>query len=259
MNVMEAFSLKGKTAIVTGGGQGLGKGMALGLAEAGADVVIAARRTESALATKPEIEKNGVKCTVIRCDVADEKQVDAMVAQVLEEYGKIDVLINNAGIWKGDNAEVFSLADWEEVIKVNLTSPFIVSKAVGNVMLKQKSGGSIMMTASMSGMIVNTPQTQCAYNASKGGMIMLAKSLASEWAQRGVRVNAICPGYIRTEMSEDRYQRKDPAIEKWFAMTPMGRTGYPDELKGIAVYLASDASSFVTGSTYLVDGGYTAW
>ena len=257
-NVMELFSLKERVAIVTGGGQGLGKSMAIGLAQAGADIVIAARRTETALETKKMIEGLGVKCTVIKGDMRVEEDVKRMVAQVMDEYGKIDILFNNAGTWRGDDAEKMSLEDWKEVIDVNLTGPFIVSREVGNVMLKQGKG-SIVNIASMSGMIVNTPQNQCAYNASKGGLIMLTKSMATEWADRGVRVNALCPGYMRTEMSEDRYQKKDPAIERWFSMTPMGRSGVPDELMGIAVYLASDASSFVTGAAYLVDGGYTAW
>ncbi|RGY98214.1 glucose 1-dehydrogenase [Clostridium sp. AM58-1XD] len=257
-NVMELFSLKGRVAIVTGGGQGLGKSMAIGLAQAGADIVIAARRTETAMETKKIIEDIGVKCTVIKGDMRVEDDVKKMVSQVVEEYGKIDILFNNAGTWRGSDAEKMELEDWKEVIDVNLTGPFIVSREVGNVMLRQGKG-SIVNVASMSGMIVNTPQNQCAYNASKGGLIMLTKSMAAEWADRGVRVNALCPGYMRTEMSEDRYQRKDPAIERWFSMTPMGRSGVPDELMGIAVYLASDASSFVTGASYLVDGGYTAW
>lgn len=257
-NVNELFSLKGRTAIVTGGGQGLGKSMAIGLAQAGADIVIAARRIETALETQKVIEALGVKCTVIKGDMRVEEDVIRMVNQVVEEYGKIDILFNNAGTWRGDDAEKVTTEDWKEVIDVNLTGPFIVSREVGKVMLKQGKG-SIVNVASMSGMIVNTPQNQCAYNASKGGLIMLTKSMAAEWADRGVRVNALCPGYMRTEMSEERYQKKDPAIERWFSMTPMGRSGVPDELMGIAVYLASDASSFVTGSTYLVDGGYTAW
>ena len=258
MNVNEMFSLKGRVAIVTGGGQGLGKSMAMGLAQAGADIVIAARRIESALETQKLIEAQGVKCTVIYGDMRLEEDVKRMVEEVKKKYGKIDILFNNAGTWRGADAELMTTEDWKEVIDVNLTGPFIVSREVGKVMLEQGKG-SIVNIASMSGMIVNTPQNQCAYNASKGGLIMLTKSMATEWASRGVRVNAICPGYMRTEMSEDRYQRKDPAIERWFSMTPMGRSGVPDELMGIAVYLASDASSFVTGSTYLVDGGYTAW
>ena len=257
-NVMEQFSLKDRTAIVTGGGQGLGKSMAIALAQAGADIVIAARRVETALATQKLIEQEGVKCTVIKGDMRNEDDVKAMVAQVMDEYGKIDILFNNAGTWLGDDAEKVTTEDWKEVIDVNLTGPFIVSREVGKVMLQQGKG-SIVNIGSMSGLIVNTPQNQCAYNASKGGLIMLTKSMATEWAMRGVRVNAICPGYMRTEMSEDRYQRKDPAIERWFSMTPMGRSGQTDELMGIAVYLASDASSFVTGAVYLVDGGYTAW
>ena len=250
-DIKELFSLKDRVAIVTGGGQGLGKSMAIGLAQAGANIVIAARRIESAMETKKEIEAIGVKCTVIKGDMRVEEDVKNMVAKVMEEYGKIDILFNNAGTWRGDDAEKVTTEDWKEVIDVNLTGPFIVSREVGKVMLAQKKG-SIVNIASMSGMIVNTPQNQCAYNASKGGLIMLTKSMATEWADRGVRVNAICPGYMRTEMSEDRYQRKDPAIERWFSMTPMGRSG-------VAVYLASDASSYTTGSTYLVDGGYTAW
>lgn len=257
-NLQELFSLKGRNAIVTGGGQGLGKAMALGLAQAGADIIIAARRTETAMATKGLIEELGVKCTVIKGDMRDEHDIKEMVERVLDEYGKIDILFNNAGTWRGDDAEKVTTEDWKEVIDVNLTGPFIVSREVGKVMLTQGKG-SIVNIASMSGMIVNTPQNQCAYNASKGGLIMLTKSMAAEWAGRGVRVNALCPGYMRTEMSEDRYQRKDPAIERWFSMTPMGRSGNPDELMGIAVYLASDASGFVTGAAYLVDGGYTVW
>lgn len=258
LNVMEQFSLKGRVAIVTGGGQGLGKAMATGLAQAGADIVIAARRTETAMETKKLLEAEGVRCTVIKADVRVESDVVAMVKQVMDEYGKIDILINNAGTWRGDDAEKVTFEDWKEVIDVNLNGPFIVSREVGKVMLAQGKG-SIINIASMSGIIVNTPQNQCAYNASKGGVIMLTRSMAAEWAKRGVRVNAICPGYMRTEMSEERYQRKDPAIERWFDMTPMGRSGSADELMGLAVYLASDASSFVTGGAYLVDGGYTVW
>lgn len=257
-HVMEQFSLNGRNAIVTGGGQGLGKSMAIALAQAGANIIIVARRTQSAFETQKVIEAEGVKCTVIQADVRIEEDVKRMVQQVMNEYGKIDVLFNNAGTWRGADAENMLTEDWKEVIDINLTGPFLVSREVGKIMLAQ-GNGSIVNISSMSGFIVNTPQNQCAYNASKGGLIMLTKSMATEWASRGVRVNALCPGYMRTEMSEDRYQRKDPCIDRWFSMTPMGRSGVSDELMGIAVYLASDASSFVTGATYLVDGGYTAW
>ena len=185
-DIKELFSLKDRVAIVTGGGQGLGKSMAIGLAQAGANIVIAARRIESAMETKKEIEAIGVKCTVIKGDMRVEEDVKNMVAKVMEEYGKIDILFNNAGTWRGDDAEKVTTEDWKEVIDVNLTGPFIVSREVGKVMLAQKKG-SIVNIASMSGMIVNTPQNQCAYNASKGGLIMLTKSMATEWADRGVR------------------------------------------------------------------------
>ncbi len=257
-NVMEQFSLAGKTAIVTGGGQGLGKAMALAVAQAGADVILFARHIRTALETQSLITAEGVRCSVIQGDVRVEADVEALVSRALADYGQIDVLFNNAGIWRGADAEEMSTEDWKEVLDVNLTGAFIMSREVGRVMIAQGKG-SIINVASMSGMIVNTPQNQCAYNASKGGLIMLSKSMAAEWAQKGVRVNALCPGYMRTEMSEDRYQRGDPAIARWFSMTPMGRSGRPEELMGIAVYLASDASSFVTGTTILVDGGYTAW
>jgi len=257
-NVMDQFSLKNRTAIVTGGGQGLGKAMALALAQAGADLVIFARHTETALETQNLIIAEDVRCEVFQGDIRVEADVRRLVQQVMDVFGKIDILVNNAAIWRGDHAEAVTTEDWREVIDVNLTGQFIMSREVGQVMLDQ-GRGSIINVASMSGLIVNTPQNQCAYNASKGGLIMLTKSLAAEWAQRDVRVNALCPGYMRTEMSEDRYQRKDPAIERWFSMTPMGRSGRPEELMGIAVYLASDASSFVTGATILVDGGYTIW
>jgi NAD(P)-dependent dehydrogenase (short-subunit alcohol dehydrogenase family) len=237
-NIWDQLSLAGRTAVITGGGQGLGKAMAIALAQAGADVVIFARHIETALETQERIQAEGVRCTVIQGDV----RVEA----------------DNAGIWLGDDAEKMTTEDWREVIDVNLTGQFIMSREVGRVMIEQ-GRGSIINIASMSGVIVNTPQNQCAYNASKGGLIMLTKSMAAEWAPRGVRVNALCPGYMRTEMSEDRYQRQDPAIERWFSMTPMGRSGRPEELMGIAVYLASDASSFMTGAVILVDGGYTAW
>jgi NAD(P)-dependent dehydrogenase (short-subunit alcohol dehydrogenase family) len=257
-NIWDQLSLAGRTAVITGGGQGLGKAMAIALAQAGADVVIFARHIETALETQERIQAEGVRCTVIQGDVRVEADVKSLVSRVLTDYGRMDVLVNNAGIWLGDDAEKMTTEDWREVIDVNLTGQFIMSREVGRVMIEQ-GRGSIINIASMSGVIVNTPQNQCAYNASKGGLIMLTKSMAAEWAPRGVRVNALCPGYMRTEMSEDRYQRQDPAIERWFSMTPMGRSGRPEELMGIAVYLASDASSFMTGAVILVDGGYTAW
>lgn len=155
--VMDMLSLKVKTAIVAGGGQWLGKGIALGLAEASADIVIVARCTQTAMETKPLIEKNGVKCTVNPCNVTEPGQVESIIDQVLKEYGKIDVLANNAGIWRVGDAENFPLSDCEEVIRINLTAPFIVSETVGKEMIKQKRG-NILMIASMSGRIVNTQQ-----------------------------------------------------------------------------------------------------
>ena len=181
-----------------------------------------------------------------------------MVASVMNDFGKIDVLVNDAGICRSGKAEEMPLDDWNRVIAVNLTGQFITCKAVGSVMLRQKRG-SILNIASMSGMVVNTPQCQCSYNASKAGVIMLTKSLAAEWAQSGIRVNAIAPGYVRTQISEFRYQAHDPIIERWMDFTPMGRPGQPDEISGGALYLVSDAASFATGTVLVIDGGYTSW
>lgn len=258
MSMQKLFDMEDKVTIITGAGQGLGKEMALAIADAGSNIVIAQRNMKTAGEAKVEIEALGVKCLTIKMDVTKPDEVNEMVSTVLKEFGKIDVLFNNSGVCILGDAESMPLDDWNTVINTNLNGCFIVSQAVGRVMLKQGKG-NIVNVASMSGMIVNTPQNQCSYNTSKGGIIMLTKSMAAEWAQKGVRVNALCPGYMRTEMSEEHYRSNDPMIDKWFSMTPMGRSGVPSELRGIAVFLASDASSYATGSTFLIDGGYTAW
>ena len=225
----------------------------------GSHIVIPGLDSENATEAKKLIEQENVKCLVIKMDVTKEDEVNAMVDKVMEEFGRIDVLVNNAGIGIGCKAEEMPFTTWKKVIDVNLTGPFLVSKAVGNVMIKQKKG-SIIVISSMSGIIVNTPATQCNYNASKAGAIQLTKSLASEWAPYGIRVNTIAPGYMRTGLTEHRFKDPDnPVLKTWVAMTPMGRIGTPDELVGLAVYLASDASSFTTGAAVPVDGGYTVW
>jgi NAD(P)-dependent dehydrogenase (short-subunit alcohol dehydrogenase family) len=258
MNVMEQFRLDGRLAIVTGGGMGLGKAMSLALAQAGARIVIADIRPEAAEEAAGEIRACGGEAAVFRTDVTDERQVNELVRQVRDRYGRIDVLINNAGITHMDRAEELEFEQWNKVINLNLNAVFLMSKAAGRVMIEQKRG-SIINISSMSGLIVNTPQPQCAYNVSKAGVIMLTKSLASEWAPHGVRVNTIAPGYMKTKLTEPYFASRDGMVEKWMAFTPMGRPGDPSELWGIAVYLASDASSYATGSVFTIDGGYTVW
>jgi len=255
---LEMFKLDGYCSIVTGAGQGLGKYMAIALAEAGSDIVIPDINFEKAKEAAEEMKERGVQAIPIQMDVRDEKEIESMVHTVLKTFGKIDVLINNAGICKHINVEHMEYRDWLEVIDVNLNGVFLVSKAVGNVMIKQKKG-SIINISSMSGLIVNTPQNQAAYNASKAGVIMLTKSLAMEWVKHNIRVNAIAPGYMKIGVAEHIFEEMGDMAKRWMMFSPMGRPGVPEELQGIAVYLASEASSFATGAVFTIDGGYTAW
>ena len=258
MGIIENMRLDGKAIYVTGGASGIGKSVATALAEAGADVAIVDVNLEGAEAVAKEIaEATGSKTIAIRCDVTDQDDVEAMVAKVVDTYGKLDACFNNAGICLNVPAEEMTYEQWNKVININLNGVFLCATAAGRVMLKQ-GYGSIINTASMSGHIVNVPQPQCAYNASKAGVSMLTKSLAIEWAKKGVRVNCISPGYIGTDLTLNSEALK-PLIEKWNAMAPMGRLGRPEELQSIVVYLAGDTSSFTTGSDIIVDGAFTCF
>ena len=258
MGIIEKMRLDGKAIYVTGGASGIGKSVATALAEAGADVAIVDVNLEGAEAVAKEIaEATGSKTMAIRCDVTNQDDVEAMVAKVVDTYGKLDACFNNAGICLNVPAEEMTYEQWNKVININLNGVFLCATAAGRVMLKQ-GYGSIINTASMSGHIVNVPQPQCAYNASKAGVSMLTKSLAVEWAKKGVRVNCISPGYIGTDLTLNSEALK-PLIEKWNAMAPMGRLGRPEELQSIVVYLAGDTSSFTTGSDIIVDGAFTCF
>lgn len=258
MGIIEKMRLDGKAIYVTGGASGIGKSVATALAEAGADVAIVDVNLTGAEAVAKEIaEATGSKTIAIQCDVTREDEVEAMVAKVVETYGKLDACFNNAGICLNVPAEEMTFEQWSKVININLNGVFLCATAAGRVMLKQ-GYGSIINTASMSGHIVNVPQPQCAYNASKAGVSMLTKSLAIEWAKKGVRVNCISPGYIGTDLTLNSEALK-PLIEQWNAMAPMGRLGKPEELQSIVVYLAGDTSSFTTGSDIIVDGAFTCF
>ena len=258
MGIMEKMRLDGKRGFVTGAARGIGKSTATAFAEAGADVAIVDLDFEEAKKTAAEIaEKTGRKVIAIRTDCTDAAQVDAMVAQVVEELGGLEFCHNNAGICINAPAEEMTWDQWYKVININLNRIFLTDIAAGKYMLAH-GGGSIINTASMSAHIVNVPQPQCAYNASKAGVIQLTKSLAIEWAKRGVRVNSISPGYIGTELTLNS-PTLIPLIEKWNEMAPMGRMGKPEELESICVYLAGDTSSFTTGSDFIIDGAFTCF
>jgi NAD(P)-dependent dehydrogenase (short-subunit alcohol dehydrogenase family) len=231
--------------------------MAQALAEAGAHVAIPDINGDGARQAAEEIAQLGVRTLAMECDVRVAEQVRAAVDKVHEELGGPDILVNNAGITRWAPCEEMSWEDWNDVVQINLTGVFLFSQACARYMLAA-GRGSIINIASMSAFIVNHPQPQVSYNATKAGVVHLTKSLACEWAQRGIRVNAIAPGYMNTPMAAPYFAEKK-YYDNWIARTPMGRAGEPEELGGAVVYLASDASSFMTGHTLVIDGGFTCW
>ena len=245
--------LSNKTAYVTGGARGIGKAVALGMAKAGADVAIADIDVVTAEAVVKEIEAMGRRSMAISCDVTSPESAQAMVDKIVSEWGRLDIAFNNAGICINTPAETMTPTEWKKVIDINLSGVFYTSQAAGRAMIAQK-GGSIINTASMSGHIVNSPQPQCAYNASKAAVMMLTKSLAVEWVSHNVRVNSLSPGYIGTEMTKSAPgEWKD----RWMDLSPGGRMGTPEELVGAVLYLADSASSFTTGMDMVVDGAFS--
>lgn len=255
MDVKEMFDLSGETAIVTGAAQGLGEQMALVLAEAGADVTVVDVNIEEADRVAKSIRNLGRNSLSLKVDVTKVNDVENMVKITKERFGKIDILINNAGIVNNISAEEMSKEEWDKVIEVNLSGVFLCAQRVGREMIKQKKG-NIINISSMSGLTVNRPQPQIHYNASKAGVIMVTKSLAAEWAKYNIRVNAIAPGYMRTSLVDKVFPKYG---KEWSSLTPLGRLGNPSEIRGPALFLASRASSFVTGSVLVMDGGYTIW
>lgn len=256
--INDRLRLDGKKIYVTGGAQGLGKSMAQGLAEAGADIAIVDIQLEKAQETANEIaESTGRKVIAVKADVTSPEEVDKMIKTIVTELGGLDVAFNNAGMVINTPATETSFEQWQKVINLNLNGIFLTSQAAGKYMIEH-DGGSIINTASMSAHIVNRPQPQASYNASKAGVIQLSKSLAIEWAKKGVRVNTISPGYMATDLTLSSEALK-PLIKIWNDWAPMERMGKPEELQGIAVYLASDTSSFATGADFQIDGAFTAW
>ncbi|KAK8136492.1 short chain dehydrogenase [Apiospora sp. TS-2023a] len=257
---MQRMSLMDKLVVVTGGARGLGNYMARACAEAGAKtLVIFDANQELGDASAAELHsKTGLEVIFYKVDVRQDKAINAAVDAVTERYGAPDVLINSAGIADSNiKAENYDPAMFRRLIDINLTGSFQMAQAVGKAMMKANKPGSIVLVASMSGTIVNYPQEQSCYNASKAGVIQLGKSLAAEWAKFGIRVNCISPGYMDTALN------RVPALEAqkkiWCSLTPQNRLGAVDDLNGLAVFLASDASAFMTGSNVIIDGGYTCY
>jgi NAD(P)-dependent dehydrogenase (short-subunit alcohol dehydrogenase family) len=258
--MLERFRLDGRVALVTGGGQGIGRAFAHGLGEAGAAVAVADLVVERAERTAAELADKGIDSLAITADVTKADQVQAMVDAVLAKWGRLTIAINNAGIGDWTAAEDVSEANWDRMNDVNLKGVFLCAQAEGRVML-QAGYGKIINVASMSASIANTPQKQVVYNTTKAGVLHLTRSLAAEWASRGVRVNSISPGYTRTQLVDDLLQTPEgqQMAPKWLALTPMGRMAEVTDLQGAVVYMASEASDFMTGSDMIIDGGYCLW
>ena len=257
MKPSELFALSGKVAIVTGGGRGIGRQMATGLAEAGADVALCARKAERCEEVAKELEQLGVRAFGMRCDVRDPGEVQAVVDRAKDELGRIDILVNNAGTSWGATAEDHPLEGWQKVIDVNLTGVFLFAQTAGRVMIEQQ-GGKIVNIASVAAFGGAPPELMnaVAYNASKAGVVGFTRDLATKWAEHGINVNAIAPGWFPSDMNKVLL---DAQPDAYLEHIPLKRFGGPDDLKGAVVYLSSRASDFVTGQVVIVDGGQSAW
>ncbi|MCL2059964.1 MAG: SDR family oxidoreductase [Oscillospiraceae bacterium] len=250
----DIFSLKGKVALITGGNQGIGKVVSRYLADAGADIVIVDLNDASLVAASIAAEY-GVRAEAYVCDVTDRDGVAGVIAKAAASMGALDILFNNAGIVYHKAALDLTADEWSSVLDVNLNGVFYVAQAFANHLVANGKGGSIINTASMSGTIVNVPQEQASYNTSKAAVVHLTKSLAVEWAPKGIRVNCISPGYIATEMLQ--FIRQDWK-DYWTSIIPFRRLGTPEELAGAVIYLASDASTYTSGTDIIIDGGFTS-
>lgn len=255
VSTTELFSLKGNTAIITGGTSGIGRCVADYLASAGANVAIISRHADAAEEVAMTIAKEYHVATVgIDCDVSDPTSVDQMVDQVSRDIGTADILVNNAGININGDALELNYEDWQHIFDVNVNGVFLTARAFAKKLIAEDKHGSVINMASISASIVNLPQSQTAYNTSKAAVVHMTKTLAIEWVKYGIRVNAVSPGYVWTEMNQ--IVPKDIS-DVWMEATPLKRFAKPDEIVGAVIYFASKASSYTTGSELLVDGGFT--
>jgi len=255
MNVKQLFDLTGRVAIVTGGSIGLGRQMAEGLAEMGANLVLCARKKERCQQAAEDLRKLGVKTLALACDVKNPADIQQVADATMTQFGRIDILINNAGTSWGAPVEEMRLEQWNKVIETNLTGTFLFSQTVGKIMIGQHRG-KIINIASVAGLRGASPEFQAiGYHASKGGVIIFTKDLACKWGIHNIQVNSIAPGWFPTNMSQVLIERNKDTFLKTI---PLGRFGNENDLKGAAVFLASAASDFVTGHVLVVDGGQSA-
>ena len=260
MGILDRFRLDGKRAVVTGASRGLGRSMALALADVGADVVITGRTQATLDATAAEIGSLGRQAWTVRADMSLPAECQATCELILREFGPIDILINNVGNREASLAlEAEPLATWQQMIDLNLTSCFLGTKLIGAAMLARGTGGRIINIASISALIANRGIGGRDYETSKAAVLHFTRCAAADWAPYGITVNAICPGLFMTDVNREWNERRPEVIEAFVKNVPMGRTGEPDEIGPLAVYLASPAAAYVTGAAYVIDGGYTLW
>lgn len=258
MDTLDLFRLDGQTAVVTGGGRGLGRYMAEALADAGANVVLCSRKLEPLHEVRDEIQARGGDAIAVACDVTDPGDVENVVFRAEEEFGVVDVLVNNSGATWGAPAAEMPLEKFDQVVAVNVRGTFLMSQAVGRRMIEHGSGGTIVNISSVAGLVGGDPDYMqtIGYNTSKGAIISMTRDLATSWARHGITVNAIAPGWFPTRMSGGLIEKFE---EKMLSGIPLRRFGTPEDLKGVVVFLASPAAAYITGHTVVVDGGATAW
>ncbi|MGH3146522.1 MAG: SDR family oxidoreductase [Rubrobacter sp.] len=258
MDALDLFRLDGKTAIVTGGGRGLGRYMAEALADAGASVVLCSRKLEPLEEVKREIEAGGGRALALECDVTDEESVKGVVSAGEEAFGSVDVVVNNSGATWGAPPEEMPLDRFDQAMRVNVRGTFLMSQAAGRRMIEAGSGGSIINISSVAGLVGGHPtyMQTVGYNASKGAIISMTRDLATSWAPHNITVNAIAPGWFPTRMSGGLIEKFEKEMLEGI---PLGRFGDPEDLKGVIIFLASPAAAYITGQTIVVDGGATAW
>ena len=260
MGVLDRFRLDGKVAIVTGGSRGLGREMALALADAGADVAITGRSDSDLAATATQIRGLGRQAWTVVADMGVPAACEAALTQALAAAGRVDIMVNNVG-GRRENVPLDSqpLESWQRLMDLNLTSCFLGTRFAGAAMLARGQGGRIINVASMNAMVAGRGIGGRHYETAKAAVLQLTRAAAADWAPHGITVNAICPGLFMTEANRKWQQTKPELIDAIVANIPMGRTGQPDELGPLAVYLASSAAAYVTGAALVIDGGYTLW